>query len=67
MDQRRIDELVAAMDFPASKEEIIEHIRTQGPDEESMLFFESIPDVHYGHPGDIALVAGERGGDSDLE
>lgn len=49
----RIEALVSRLSFPASKEEIVRQAREREAGSEELMFFESIPDLHYERPEEV--------------
>lgn len=47
------------VDYPASKEDLIEHARQQGADEDALSALEQIPDEQYETPADVSKAIGD--------
>lgn len=49
------------LDYPANKEDILQHAREQGADGELMSLLEQLPDREYERPTDISHEIGQLG------
>lgn len=49
-----VQEALAGVDYPASKQELREHAREHGADERVMNFLEQIPERDYTQPTEIS-------------
>ncbi|HEY9603024.1 MAG TPA: DUF2795 domain-containing protein [Allocoleopsis sp.] len=47
------------VDYPASKEELIEHAQQQGADEKVREILEQLPDEEYETPADVSKAVGQ--------
>lgn len=47
------------VDYPASKEELIEHAKQNGADENAIAVLEQLPDEEYEGPTDCLLAVGD--------
>ena len=47
------------MDYPASKEDLIEHAKKNGADEHALAALEDLPDDQYETPADVSKALGE--------
>ena len=47
------------VDYPASKEELIEHAKKNGADEDALAALEQIPDEEYEGPTDVSAAIGD--------
>ena len=47
------------MDYPASKEDLIEHAKKNGADENALAALEDLPDEQYETPADVSKAIGE--------
>jgi len=47
------------VDYPASKEELIEHAKQQGADENAISVLEQLPDQEYESPTDVSEAVGD--------
>jgi hypothetical protein len=45
---------LSGMDYPAGKQEIVEHARSRGADEETLRELERIPDREYDGPNAVS-------------
>jgi hypothetical protein len=49
----QVQKALGGMDYPAGKEEILEHARQQGADQEVIAALEEIPDREYDGPSGV--------------
>ena len=47
------------VDYPASKEQLIEHAQKQGADENAISVLQQLPDEEYESPTDVSEAVGE--------
>jgi hypothetical protein len=47
------------VDYPASKEQLIEHAQKQGADENAISVLQQIPDQEYDTPTDVSAAVGD--------
>lgn len=47
------------VDYPASKEQLIEHAQKQGADENAISVLQQIPDQEYETPTDVSAAVGD--------
>jgi hypothetical protein len=47
------------VDYPANKEELIEHAKQNGADENAIAVLEELPDQEYETPTDVSAAVGE--------
>jgi hypothetical protein len=47
------------MDYPASKEDLLNHAKKQGADENALSVLEQLPDEEYETPADVSKAVGE--------
>ena len=47
------------VDYPASKEDLIEHAKQQGADENALSALQQLPDEQYETPADVSKAIGE--------
>lgn len=47
------------VDYPASKEELIEHAKQQGADDNAISVLEQLPDQEYDSPTDVSEAVGD--------
>ena len=47
------------MDYPASKEEIVDHAKSKGADENIMQTLEQLPDESFETPADVSKAIGQ--------
>lgn len=47
------------VDYPANKEELIEHAKQNGADENAIAVLEELPDQEYETPTDVSEAVGE--------
>lgn len=47
------------VDYPASKQDLIEHAQQQGADEDAISALEQLPDEQYEAPTDVSKAIGE--------
>ncbi len=47
------------VDYPASKEELIEHAKKQGADDNAISALEQLPDQEYDSPTDVSEAVGD--------
>jgi hypothetical protein len=50
----QMQKYLSGMDYPASKDELVEHARQKGADEEVMRGLEAIPDSAYDGPNAVS-------------
>lgn len=53
VDVNEVDESLTGLEFPASKQEIMEHAREQEISADTMNFFELIPEGYYDTPDEL--------------
>ncbi len=49
----QVQKALGGMDYPAGKQELVEHARQQGADEEVISALEKIPDREYDGPSGV--------------
>jgi len=47
------------VDYPASKEDLLEHAKQQGADENALSALEQLPDEQYQTPAEVSKAIGE--------
>ena len=47
------------VDYPASKEQLVQHARKQGADENAISVLQQLPDEEYESPTDVSEAVGE--------
>ena len=52
---------LSGMDYPAGKEDIVEHARSQGADDEIVSALEQIPDREYDGPNAVSQAIADGG------
>ena len=55
----QVQKFLSGMDYPASKEEIVEHAKSNGADENIMDTLEQLPEEDYETPADVSKAIGE--------
>lgn len=55
----QVQKFLSGMDYPASKEEIVEHAKSKGADENIMQTLEQLPDESFETPADVSKAIGE--------
>ena len=50
----QMQKYLSGMDYPASKDELVEHARSKGADEEVLNRLESLPDRQYDGPNAVS-------------
>lgn len=48
------------MDYPASKQDLINHAKQQGADENALSALEQLPDEQYETPADVSKAIGQE-------
>lgn len=48
------------MDYPASKQDLINHAKQQGADENALSALETLPDEQYETPADVSKAIGQE-------
>lgn len=54
----QLQKFLKGMDYPAAKEELVEHARDQGADENALSVLERLPDEPYETPADVSKAVG---------
>jgi hypothetical protein len=47
------------MDYPASKQDLVQHVQKQGADQNIRSILEQLPDEQYETPADVSKAVGE--------
>lgn len=55
----QVQKFLSGMDYPASKDEIVEHAKSKGADENIMDTLEQLPEEDYETPADVSKAIGE--------
>ena len=55
----QVQKFLSGMDYPATKEEIVDHAKSKGADENIMRTLEQLPDESFETPADISKAIGE--------
>ena len=55
----QVQKFLSGMDYPATKEEIVDHAKSRGADENIMRTLEQLPDESFETPADISKAIGE--------
>lgn len=55
----QVQEYLSGMDYPADKEEIIDHARDQGADEDVMQTLQQLPEQDYRTAADVSRAIGQ--------
>lgn len=55
----QVQKFLSGMDYPASKEEIVDHAKSQGADENIMQTLKQLPDESFETPADVSKAIGE--------
>jgi hypothetical protein len=55
----QVQKFLSGMDYPASKDEIVEHAKSKGADENIMDTLEQLPEEDYETPADISKAIGK--------
>ncbi|SFO15320.1 DUF2795 domain-containing protein [Nitrosospira briensis] len=55
----QVQKFLSGMDYPASKEEIVDHAKSKGADENIMQTLEQLPDESFETPADVSKAIGE--------
>lgn len=54
-----VQKYLKGMDYPASKDELIDHAEEQGADDEVLDLLEQLPDEEYETPADVSKAIGQ--------
>ena len=55
----QVQKFLSGMDYPASKDEIVEHAKSKGADENIMDTLEQLPEEDYETPADVSKAIGK--------
>jgi hypothetical protein len=55
----QVQKFLSGMDYPATKEEIVDHAKSKGADENIMQTLEQLPDESFETPADVSKAIGE--------
>jgi hypothetical protein len=55
----QVQKFLGGMDYPASKDEIVDHAKSKGADENVMDVLEQLPDDEYQTPADVSKAIGK--------
>jgi hypothetical protein len=55
----QVQKFLSGMDYPASKEEIVDHAKSKGADENIMQTLEQLPDESFETPADVSKAIGK--------
>ncbi|SFN79798.1 Protein of unknown function [Nitrosospira briensis] len=55
----QVQKFLSGMDYPASKEEIVDHAKSKGADKNIMQTLEQLPDESFETPADVSKAIGE--------
>jgi hypothetical protein len=55
----QVQKFLSGMDYPASKEEIVDHAKSKGADENIMQTLEQLPDESFETPADVSKAIGQ--------
>ena len=55
----QLQKYLKGVDYPASKEDLINHAQQQGADENALSALEQLPDEQYETPTDVSKAIGE--------
>ena len=55
----QVQKFLSGMDYPASKDEIVEHAKSNGADENIMDTLEQLPEEDYETPADVSKAIGK--------
>jgi hypothetical protein len=55
----QVQKFLSGMDYPASKEEIVDHAKSKGADENIIQTLEQLPDESFETPADVSKAIGE--------
>jgi hypothetical protein len=54
----QVQKFLSGMDYPANKEELVDHAKSKGADENIMQTLEQLPDEDYETPADVSKAIG---------
>ncbi|MBN9134200.1 MAG: hypothetical protein ABS69_19750 [Nitrosomonadales bacterium SCN 54-20] len=54
----QVQKFLSGMDYPANKEELMDHAKSRGADENIMHTLEQLPDEDYETPADVSKAIG---------
>lgn len=55
----QLQKYLKGVDYPASKEQLIQHAQKQGADENAISVLQQIPDQEYETPTDVSAAVGD--------
>lgn len=55
----QVQKFLGGMDYPASKDEIVDHAKSKGADENVMDVLEQLPEDDYQTPADVSKAIGK--------
>jgi hypothetical protein len=55
----QVQKFLAGMDYPAGKDEIVDHAKKQGADDNIMQTLEQLPDESFETPADVSKAIGQ--------
>jgi len=55
----QVQKYLGGMDYPASKDEIVDHAKSKGADEKVMETLEQLPDDNFQTPADVSKAIGK--------
>jgi hypothetical protein len=54
----QVQKFLSGMDYPANKEELVDHAKSKGADENIMQTLEQLPEEDYETPADVSKAIG---------
>jgi hypothetical protein len=55
----QVQKFLSGMDYPANKDELVDHAKSKGADENIMQTLEQLPDEDYETPADVSKAIGQ--------